>query len=56
MASMIHIDWAFIIFTILVAGFAGGALLCFRHMMHEGKEAHRKEAKSNLGSGDEEWT
>lgn len=47
---MVYIDWGFIIFTVLVAGAAGGALLCFRHMMHEGDGDH---AKSKDQEGEE---
>jgi len=39
---MIHVDWGFIIFVTLVSAAAGGFLLCFRHMMHEGQESDAK--------------
>lgn len=36
------IDWGVLLFMVLVAGAAGGFLLCFRHMMHEGTDDHDK--------------
>lgn len=47
MVSMINIDWVFILFTVLVFGSSAGALLCFRHMLHEGyaEEKHDKDSK-----------
>lgn len=42
---MVNIDWLPILFVVLVAGSAGGALICFRHMMHEGDGNHEKSKK-----------
>jgi hypothetical protein len=47
MDSAIHIDWGFIAFTVLVFGGTAGALLCFRHMLHEG---HDEKSDKNQGS------
>jgi hypothetical protein len=46
MPMAIHIDWGFVLFTILVFGGSAGALLCFRHMIHEGDESHKKQKHS----------
>lgn len=49
----LQIDWGFIAFILLVFGGSAGALLCFRHMMHEGhdeKSDRNEDSKHESGA------